>query len=144
IKPQINLTTLGGYKLPPVVCIPSTNVAESADVIKKILINNMATSDITVPSGNCSNTENRTASSPSALIVSVRLIPSKNSKWIADPPITVHHNAPRIVGTNNTPKTTSLMVLPRDTRAINVPTNGAQAIHHAQSNIVQSLIQPEF
>ncbi len=36
------------------------------------------------------------------------------------------------VGTNNTPITNSLIVLPLETRAINIPTKGAQATHHAQ------------
>jgi hypothetical protein len=35
-------------------------------------------------------------------------------------------------GTKIVPKINSLMVLPRETLAINIPTNGDQDIHHAQ------------
>ena len=35
-------------------------------------------------------------------------------------------------GTKIVPKINSLMVLPRETLAINMPTNGDQDIHHAQ------------
>lgn len=46
-NPQLILTKLGGLRLPPVVCIPSTNVAESADVIKNVPIKNKAMADKT-------------------------------------------------------------------------------------------------
>src|SRR5690625_3502996 len=130
--PQINLILFGGYKLPPVVSIPRTNVAESADVIKNMLISRIAMLDINVVNGKCSNTENNAASSPVCSICWMMFAPSKNSKLIAEPPNTVNQNAPKIDGTNNTPTTNSLIVLPLETRAINVPTNGAHAIHHAQ------------
>ena len=35
-------------------------------------------------------------------------------------------------GMRHTPKTTSRIVRPLEMRAINIPTKGAQAIHHAQ------------
>src|SRR5699024_221608 len=34
-NPQINFTKFAGLKVPKAVCIPKTNVAESAEVIKK-------------------------------------------------------------------------------------------------------------
>ncbi len=47
------------------------------------------------------------------------------------PKIANHTNEPK-AGTSNTPVTNSLIVLPREIRAMNTPTNGAQAIHQAQ------------
>src|SRR5699024_1087217 len=132
MNPQISLTLLSGSKLPPVDCIANTNVAESADVIKNVLINKTAKIETKVVNGKCSNMENNDDSVPKLFISSMTLAPLKYSRLIPEPPKTVNHNAPKIVGTNNTPETNSLIVLPRDTRAIKVPTKGAQAIHHAQ------------
>ena len=42
-RPQMNLMETGGFRLPLVVCMPSTNVAESAEVIKKLIIKSNAT-----------------------------------------------------------------------------------------------------
>src|SRR5699024_4984056 len=50
-SPQINFTIYGGLNKPFVVCIPRTNVAESADVIKKVLIRIMAITVATILSG---------------------------------------------------------------------------------------------
>src|SRR5699024_12564770 len=54
-NPHVILTELGGLKSPSVVSIPRTNVAESADVIKKIAITIIVIIDITKPNGNCSS-----------------------------------------------------------------------------------------
>ncbi len=43
--PQIILMRFGGFKLPCVVNIPKTNVAESADVIKNVEIRRIARTD---------------------------------------------------------------------------------------------------
>ena len=60
--PHVNFTGLGGFKFPWVVRVPSTNVAESAEVIKKVAMRNMAIKDIMVPSGYCSRTVNKATS----------------------------------------------------------------------------------
>ena len=49
--PQTTFTILDGFNEPNVVCIPNTNVAESADVIKNDAINNNAINDKTMPNG---------------------------------------------------------------------------------------------
>src|SRR5699024_7694065 len=54
-NPHVILTELGGLKSPSLVSIPRTNVAESADVIKKIAITIIVIIDITKPNGNCSS-----------------------------------------------------------------------------------------
>lgn len=53
-------------------------------------------------------------------------------KYIADAPKTAKNIKQTNAGTNNTPKINSLIVRPLETRAINIPTNGAQDTHHAQ------------
>lgn len=128
IIPQVILTLLEGFNFPPVVNIPSTNVAESAEVIKNIAITTIVINDNTVPSGYCSNIPKVTVS------VSNRescVIP-KFSKFKADDPKTAKNSIVTNVGANNTPAINSLTVLPLDTRAMNIPTNGAQEIHQAQ------------
>jgi hypothetical protein len=45
IIPQINFVKDEGSYLPCRVCIPNTNVAESADVIKNVLIKKIANTD---------------------------------------------------------------------------------------------------
>ena len=56
---------LAGLRLPLVVNVPSTKVAESAEVMKKVPIKKMATSDMIVPMGYCSNTVKSKTSMPS-------------------------------------------------------------------------------
>src|SRR5699024_10317911 len=56
------------------------------------------------------------------------------------PPKIENHNALNIVGTANTPIMNSRMVRPSETRAINVPTKGDQAIDQAQEKMVQPSI----
>lgn len=51
ITPQTTLMMFGGFKLPLVVCMASTNVAESAEVIKNVQINKIAKIDVNVPQG---------------------------------------------------------------------------------------------
>src|SRR5690625_1869576 len=51
-SPQAILTVFGGNNDPFVVCIPSTNVAESADVMKNVMIKATAMIDKTIVHGN--------------------------------------------------------------------------------------------
>ncbi len=71
IIPQTNFTRFGGLRLPFVVCIPSTNVAESADVIKKVLIRKIASNENTVENGKFSSTVNSATSLPLVLMTSI-------------------------------------------------------------------------
>src|SRR5690625_2378532 len=66
------------------------------------------------------------------------------SKCNAEPPNTEKKISVTSVGANKTPAMNCLMVRPLETRAINIPTNGAHEIHHAQYKIVQSLIHCRF
>ena len=60
--PQMTLTITDGFNEPNVVCIPNTNVAESADVIKNVAINSNVTMDNTKPNGTSLNTPNNAVS----------------------------------------------------------------------------------
>ncbi len=51
IKPQVNFTKNGGLIFPLVVCMPNTNVAESALVMKKVAMRRMVIIDKNVPKG---------------------------------------------------------------------------------------------
>ena len=54
------------------------------------------------------------------------------SRAMAVLPNTVIHKKVKPVGTSSTPMANSRTVRPREIRAINMPTNGDQEIHHAQ------------
>ena len=58
-------------------------------------------------------------------------------RWIALLPNTVIHMSVKPAGTNSTPVTNSRMVRPRETRAMNIPTNGDHESHHPQYSNVQ-------
>lgn len=87
------------------VSVPSTKVAESAEVMKKVPIKKMAMSDMTVPMGYCSNTVNSRTSMPSVSIMAFRGVSWNNSNAIPVPPKTVNQNAQKSDGTRNTPNT---------------------------------------
>lgn len=130
--PHTIFVVFGGFKLPLVVCIPRTNVAESAEVIKNVLISKIANIDVKVLNGKCANTANKDTSLPWVLITSPRFTFMTRSKYMPEPPKMENHNVQKMVGTTKTPIINSRTVRPLETRAINVPTNGAQAIHQAQ------------
>ena len=54
--------------------------------------------------------------------------------WVrnAVPPMIANQTALAPLGTSSTPIRNCRTVRPREMRAMNVPTNGAQEIHHAQ------------
>lgn len=130
--PHTILVMFGGFRLPFVVCIPRTKVAESAEVIKNVLISIIANIEVNVLNGKCANTANNDTSIPLVLITSPRFTCMIRSRYMPEPPKMENHNVQKMVGTINTPIINSRIVRPLETRAINVPTNGAQAIHQAQ------------
>src|SRR5699024_2263712 len=133
--PQTNLTDVSGDNDPPVVCMPSTNVAESADVMKKVPISIKPMNERTIPKGNVSNMPNRACSS-GRLAMSVPL----SCASMAEIPNVVNQMKLMIAGTRSTPDKNSRMVRPLEIRAMKIPTKGAQAIHQAQKKTVQSMI----
>lgn len=128
IKPQISFTLFGGVNEPFVDCIPRTKVAESAEVMKNDAISKMAATDKNNDQGIVSNISK---------IVSSVLNCAKSAipfLWIsiAVVPNAANQNAPTSVGAISTPVKNSRIVRPFDTRAMNILTNGAHEIHHAQ------------
>lgn len=109
-----------GLSEPFVVCIPNTNVAESADVIKNDAISNNAIIDKTMPSGIWLNTPNNCVSADISKISLCFLAVS-----IPNTPNTLNQIKLTITGTSNTPEINSRIERPFDTRAMKTPTNGS-------------------
>lgn len=128
IIPQTSLTTLGGVKDPFVDCMPRTNVAESADVMKNEAINKIAATESINDIGIALNISKIVNSVENAVKSRTPVI------WMlmAVVPNAANQKDPRTVGTIRTPIKNSLIVRPFETRAINILTNGAHAIHQAQ------------
>ena len=81
--------------------------------------------------GNCFKNTNKEVALSSK--TAVEITPEFcNSNSNADPPKAAIQKKVINVGTNNTPNTNSRIVLPLDTRAMNIPTKGDHAIHQAQ------------
>ncbi|MNW64382.1 hypothetical protein D3C74_426620 [compost metagenome] len=70
--PQVNFTLVLGFSLPSEDSMPNTKVAESADVIKKVMMRRVAMNAPIEPKGNCSNIRNRGAVVASSLTASAR------------------------------------------------------------------------
>lgn len=62
IIPHVIFTKFFGFRLPNDVCIPNTNVAESADVMKKVDISMSVTIINILVSGSCSYMKNNAVS----------------------------------------------------------------------------------
>jgi hypothetical protein len=129
--PQMSLTGAAGFTAPSADMLPSTKVAESAEVIKKMLTSTSARIEVTFPSGNAVRVSKSDWGRLFAAVLAM-LPPLFRSRKIADPPKTVNHRKLKSVGAKSTPKTNCRIVRPREIRAMNVPTKGAQEIHHAQ------------
>ena len=95
----------------------------------------IVTSDVMTGSGySWRKTKRPTAGS---LLAAALIVPPKDwSRSMAAAPNTANHRKVPTLGAIKTPKTNSRMVRPREIRAINAPTNGAQAIHVAKWNMV--------
>ena len=128
MTPQIIFTLFGGVNEPYVDCMPNTKVAESAEVMKNDAIRIIATTEIKNDKGIALNISKIVSS---VLAFAKSAIPSR-CILIAVVPKVVNQMAPRSVGANRTPIINSRIVLPFDTRAMNMLTNGAQEIHQAQ------------
>ena len=129
--PQMTFTRGGGFSLPPVLIMPSTRVAESPEVTKNTSTSTVATPVMRPPSGSASNTLN-SAVDTSALTASAMGRPCRISMFSAVPPNTENQTKAASVGASTVPRMNSRMLRPRETRAMNRPTNGDQLTHQAQ------------
>lgn len=107
-----------------------TSEPESEEVTKKNTMIAMARTLVTTPSGRPSRSWKREVlvltSPPSSMS------PSLRCRRMAESPKIVNHSSPIIVGASRTPMTNCRMVRPREIRAMNIPTKGAQLIHQPQ------------
>lgn len=128
VIPQASFTLFGGVIEPFVDNIPRTNVAESAEVMKNEAISTTAKIETIVDNGmewNISNIVN-------SVEAFAKLATPLFCRSIAVVPKAENQIAPSSVGATSTPETNSLIVLPFDTRAMNILTKGAHEIHQAQ------------
>src|SRR5699024_5565184 len=118
-----------GAGLPREDMVPMTKVAESAEDTKKMLRTITRSTGVIEFKGSWSNNAQRTCS--------LSAVPSNSArpwlwKLIAAPPKIVKARIKITVGAAIVASANSRMDRPREIRAMNIPTNGVQAIHQAQ------------
>src|SRR5699024_1802464 len=128
VSPQMTLTVFAGLSWPLVLNIPIKNVPETAELNKTTAKENKVTKDKIRPKLQLSNMPNVTVSVANSESCAMPSFSTNN----ADPPKTAKNIKVTSVGASRTPVINCLIVLPFDTLAINIPTNGAQEIHHDQ------------
>ena len=117
---------------PPDASVSITSAPESAEVTKKMPTNAMARVAVTLAPGRYSRNLNSAVDRSACTAWAIPPAAVPRSSEIAVLPNTVIHRKVKAVGTNSTPITNSRIVRPREMRAMNMPTNGDHAIHHAQ------------
>src|SRR5690606_23284265 len=123
----------GGSGTPLVVMMSITRLAESDEVTKKVTTSAVAMLIEMVSSGRCSRKRN-SATATSSLTAATRLPAPVSWMNSAVLPNTVNQKKVKAAGTSSTPTMNSRTVLPRDIRAMNMPTNGDQEIHQPQEH----------
>ena len=121
----------GASSFPPAVILSITREPLSDEVTKNTATMKIPRKLVKAGSGNSLRKTNREVE------LSLRMISDSKpgfsiSSESAEPPKTEIQKKVIKVGTSNTPSTNSLTVRPFDTRAMNIPTKGDQAIHQAQ------------
>lgn len=107
-----------------------TNEPESDDVTKKNTITSTARTLVIAPIGKpSSNRKSDVLVSTAPLTSMSPLLRCRNN---AESPKIVNHSEAITVGTSSTAPMNSRIVRPREIRAMNIPTNGAQLIHQPQ------------
>ena len=117
---------------PPEASVSITNAPESAEVTKKTPTSRIASDEVKPAAGRYSRNLNSAVDRFSCTARAMPPAATPRSSEIAVLPNTVIHRKVKAVGTNSTPMTNSRIVRPREMRAMNMPTKGDQAIHHAQ------------
>ena len=126
---QITFWRSGVSVRPPAVMVSITKVPESHPVTKKIRISAIATNEVICAKGNVPSSTNSCVSS--VALASPGAWPAVISAMLESPKI-VSQMIPSRLGAIIAPAMNSRTVRPSEMRAINMPTNGAQLIHHAQ------------
>lgn len=121
----------GGFVDPPELSISITRDPESEDVTKNVTITVVAIKLTITEKGN----ESRKTKSAVVMFSLTAFISVESPKSVFRIPVepkAVSHTKLKAVGMNNTPEMNSLMVLPFETRAMNIPTYGDHEIHQLQ------------
>src|SRR5690625_1499335 len=123
--PQVIATKRVGFGMPLWLIEPITIDAESAEVTKKITIENIATMEVRVPRGKLFNiAKSMSSGSPEA-----EMFLPWDSSHIDVPPKIPNQVKHTREGTTMTTVTNSRRVRPREILAIESPTNGVQDTH---------------
>ena len=130
ISPQTTFLYVGGLILPLLVIILNEYVAESAEVIKKIPNKTTIKIEITLLKGHSLKTINTAVSGDLTSSFTASMLQSE-TVVMAMALKTDSQMIVNIVGITTTPTINSLIVLPLDIRATNIPTNGVHAINQA-------------
>jgi hypothetical protein len=129
--PQKIVTGRAGLWTPRDDSMPMTSDAASAPLTKKSATSTITTSDVRPDRANCSSVVKSPISGAWATAVEMSAAPL-SWRSIAAPPRIANQTKLTPLGISSTPSTNSPTVRPREMRAMNVPTKGAQEIHHAQ------------
>ncbi|MNE79493.1 hypothetical protein D3C80_1759840 [compost metagenome] len=109
-----------------------TREPESAEVTKKTATRAMARVEVIAVPGRYSKKWKRAVDRSVCTASEMAPAATPRSRLMAELPKTVIHRKVKAEGTSNTPIRNSRTVRPREMRAMNMPTNGDQAIHQAQ------------
>ena len=109
-----------------------TSAPESAEVTKKTATRRMARPEVKAAPGSCSRKWNRAVDRSALTACEIAPAAVVMSRVMAVFPKTVIQRKVKPEGTSKTFRMNSRTVRPREMRAMNMPTNGDQAIHHAQ------------
>ena len=109
-----------------------TSVPESDDVTKNTMTRAMATNEVTPASGSSSSILKSASSGCPPCTAST--IPVSPPRWSDSPvpPNVLNQSVSSSNGTTSMPPTRLRTVRPREIRAMNMPTQGAQESHQAQ------------
>src|SRR6056297_1210157 len=122
---------MGGSASPPAVMMSMTRDPESELVTKKLTTTITPSSEVTSANGKASRNTNSDTGMFSCTAVARPPGPKRSTQSAPSPNTVIHANVTN-VGTSSTPRMNSRTVRPLLTRAMNIPTNGDQAIHQPQ------------
>jgi hypothetical protein len=128
--PRTTTTSFDGLIEPRDAMVAITTQAASAPLMKNSAISRMQRAELITGSGSTSSAVNNDSSGV-ASAETMSALPLRCSSMPV-PPTMANHRKPKPVGAATTPSTNSRIVRPREMRATNIPTKGAQEIHQAQ------------
>ena len=128
--PSTTITTFDGVSEPREARVAITTDAASAPLMKNRAISRTQSAELSTGTGSASSAVNSDSSGVAKAPTMSALPPRWSSMPV--PPTTANQRNPKPVGAATTPITNSRIVRPREMRATNMPTKGAQETHQAQ------------